>query len=940
VDVSAPSLLAASVTEGASPGIHSVRVMAIASAETLGSDLFASRATSLGLAGELRVAATRIEVEAGDSLDDVARRFNDVSGTTGVTASVLNTGTGACRLILATRNTGAGGIDLVDGSAGVLRSLGFLDASAGIKNGTTSGARGDRFSDGVTAVGGLLGFTAARPETIDLGGVSVTLDLNTMSLTDIAGAINVAASTAGRAIAASVIDDGTGKRLDVRNTTAFTDAGRILEALGVLEGGRGAEAHVIQSDVLGDGGSTPATAATLLSDLWTRGAPAQVQAGDTLTVTGTRGDGTAFTIGFTIGAGDDLQDLLNGLNGAADAFGAGSRTARASVASGRIRVTDDTRGSSRQDLRIVSHNQGGGSLDFGIFGVASAGRARQITAGADAEVEVDGSYLRQASNRVSDAVPGLTLRLGAADPDTTVVVEVSDDAEANMGAIRALIEACNDLSGFADSQLRPPPEGQAPAPLFNDGLLRTMRSTLHSVLSAVLEATVTGGPARLLDIGIEIDRHGRYTIDAQKLADAVARQGEAVARLFGVCGTVSGAGLTWLGAFHQTVPGRYAIDVTRLAMAANVTGAGFGGTYVDDASADTLTVRDVLNGGSYPVALVNGMTMSEIVSALNAELATAKAHRIAARHSLTEGGGAFVSDATSWADVNCPAGRNSGVAAGDVLTISGTRTDGSAFATSIPVGAAGTLGELRVAVQSAIGADVEVFWDDGALSARTKAAGSTVFTLDVTSDNAGGGRLDLGGFAVRQEGRGVSGIGASDAGGQLRLVHDEFGSAAGFEISFTPGGADGSASLGFAAGRYVGIDVAGTIGGFAATGAGRVLTGGTGFAVQGLAVAYEGSTTGAVGSVTFSRGIGSGLERLGQDLLGDTAGSVEAVSDRIERSIALMQDRVEALESRLERRRAELIARFSAMEQAMSLAQSQSAWLEAQIQRLPASPSA
>lgn len=210
VEVSAPSLLAASVTEEASPGIHSVRLLAVALAETLGSDLFASRTSALGLAGELRLAGTRIEIRAGDSLDDVARRFNDVSGTTGVTASVLDTGTGACRLTLAARNTGADGIDLVDGCAGVLRSFGILDATVGIKNGTTSGAQGDRFRDGVTAVARLLGFRGVHPETVDLGGVSVTLDPGTMSLAALAREINAAAATAGRAVTASVIEDGNG----------------------------------------------------------------------------------------------------------------------------------------------------------------------------------------------------------------------------------------------------------------------------------------------------------------------------------------------------------------------------------------------------------------------------------------------------------------------------------------------------------------------------------------------------------------------------------------------------------------------------------------------------------------------------------------------------------------------------------------------------------
>lgn len=822
VNVSAPSILAATVTEDASPGLHSVRVLRLASAEILGSDLFASRTTGLGLTGELRVAGAQVMIQAGDSLDDVARHFNDASAMTGVTASVLTTGSATYRLILATRNTGAEGIDLVDGSAGVLRSLGLLDATVTLKHDTTSGARSDLFSDEVTAVGTLLGFTSTGPETVDIGGVGVTLDLSTMSLDDIVAEINNAATAAGRAVTAAVIDDGTGKRLDIRNTTSFTDSGRALEALGILAGGRGSEARAIESELL---------------------------------------------------------------------------------------------------------EAGAGTLDFGTFGVTAAGRSRQITAGADAEFEIDGTCLTQVTNTVTDVVPGLTLRLGAADPSTTVVVSVASDSEAMVTSIKALIDACNDLAGFADSQLRPPPEGQTPAPLYNDGSLRTMRSPMRAILGSILNATLTGGIARLTDIGIEIDRHGRYTVDDTKLQAAVDNRSESVIRLFGLHGTTTATGLTYLSATDKTIPGSYAVDVTQVATFADVTGAGFGGTYVDDGTADSMSVRDVLRGHTYTVSLKNGMSMSQIVAALNTEFAMPRRHVMVAGNALTDGAGAFANDATAWTDVNLPPGTNAGIATGDVITISGTRTDGSAFARAIPVGAGGTLGELRAAAQAAACPDVEVCWDNGVLSARTRTPGSKVFTFDVRTDNAGGGTLDFGGFTATQQGRGTSGITAEDVGDQLRLFHDEYGSAAGFDISFLAGGADGSASLGLAAGNYVGADVAGTIGGFAAHGAGRLLTGTTGTAVEGLIVSWAGATTGAVGSVTFSRGIGSRLALLGDEYLGKTAGSIEALADRIESSIARVQERVDALENRLDMRRAALIERFTALEQAISLAQSQGAWL-------------
>jgi flagellar capping protein FliD len=236
VAVSVPSILTVFATEDASPGQHSVRVLGLAAAEVLGSRLFTSRTMELGLTGEFRVAGTRIELGVADSLNDTARRFNDVHDTTGVIASVLSTANGAYRLILTTRHPGAEGIDLVDGTAGVLQSLGLLDSTVTLKRATAGGARSDLFGDDTTEVGTLLGFTVTGPEIVEIGGVHVTLDLGTMSLSAIAMAINDAAAEVGSAVGASVVDDG--RRLEIRSATAFADSGHALEALGILARGR------------------------------------------------------------------------------------------------------------------------------------------------------------------------------------------------------------------------------------------------------------------------------------------------------------------------------------------------------------------------------------------------------------------------------------------------------------------------------------------------------------------------------------------------------------------------------------------------------------------------------------------------------------------------------------------------------------------------------
>src|SRR5690606_26070785 len=369
---------------GAAEGSYRVRVLALAAQEKLAGGVAASRSDALGVSGEFLVNGAVIRVTAADSLDDIAARINAASGA-GVTATVVSSSADAHRLVLTSTRAGVQGIDLVDGASGVLRSLGFLDATVALKHQGSAGAASDAFASSTAALAGQLGLTDAQAGTVRIGGAAgfdVALDLSTMSLDDVAAAINTAAAGAGSAVTASVVpetgENGGGRwGLVSDGPTSFTDSGgRVLEALGVLEGGRSGVSQVLAGGQLLAGGAA-ATGATRFVDL-----DAGAVAGDTLSISGTRADGTTFAFDFQIDATTTLDDLVARLN-EADALQGGSRTATASLVDGRIVVQDDEGGESRLALTVVAHNEGGGGLDFGTFAVTEAGRSRVLVQGAD-----------------------------------------------------------------------------------------------------------------------------------------------------------------------------------------------------------------------------------------------------------------------------------------------------------------------------------------------------------------------------------------------------------------------------------------------------------------------------------------------------------------------------------------------------------------------------
>ena len=292
----------------ASPGRHTVRVLQQAQRESLGSATYASRSTSLGLTGQFLVQGSVIDVSADDSLQDIAGRINALNtgpDAIGVSASVVGSD-GAFRLVLSADDTGADGISLLD-LDGLLGTIGLLDSTTEVKNRTSGGFQSDGFGDTTTAVGTLLGFAGSAPNgTVTLGeganAFTVALDLGSLSLEGVRDAINAAAVSAGSATFAEIVTDTTDGeveyRLAITGEAAGTDDGAVLQALGLLAGGRGAVSQVVQGAVLTtDAGGTPATAATALSALFNGGANAGVTVGDTITFEGTTHDGTEF--GFT-----------------------------------------------------------------------------------------------------------------------------------------------------------------------------------------------------------------------------------------------------------------------------------------------------------------------------------------------------------------------------------------------------------------------------------------------------------------------------------------------------------------------------------------------------------------------------------------------------------------------------------------------------------------
>ena len=207
-----------------------------------------------------------------------------------------------------------------------------------------------------------------------------------------------------------------------------------------------------------------------------------------------------------------LDSTNNTLQTLATAINSGSYGVTASVVS-------DTKGSR---LSLVSNTSGaagaltvGGSLNDQT--ASSAVGFSVGTAGADAQLTVDGLETTSASNTVTGAIPGVTFQLLSAAPSTTLQIQITNDNASVETAVQALVTAYNSVASTLTTQEGKDASGKA-EPLFGDPTLSLVQSQLASALSG---GKASGSISNIAQLGLSLGPTGQLTLDASTLDSAL-----------------------------------------------------------------------------------------------------------------------------------------------------------------------------------------------------------------------------------------------------------------------------------------------------------------------------------------------------------------------------------------------------------------------------------
>ena len=629
---SGAALVTASATSSAAPGNYGVQVLSLASAQQLSGNIVSDPTAAINVSGQIVVGGQVVTIASTDSLNSIRDKINALdTGTnpTHVSASVLMTGSSAARLVLTSDVGGSSGIDIRDArasasSSSLLAQLGFISGSTA-NVGSDGAVRSANFSSTSTTIGAQLSGVTGLPgaTTILVNGQQVSVNLQTQSLTDIAAAINAKSPNSA---SVQTITNGTATtyQLKVSGSVAASADTASAPALDLLGLTRGATA-IVQQEVgtsnvlLGSDGST-ATSTTQLAGLNVaggNGAAGGAQAGDTFTITGTKPDGTAVSLTETVSTSNTVGDMLNDLS---NAFSVTGRHVTAAIVGGKIQLSDDTGGDSGLNFSIAANNESGvsnpatgASLSFGATTVDVTGRQRQLSAGTDARVVVNGVALTRPTNTISDAITGVTLNLQRAEPGTTVNINVAQDTSGATSALQQLVTAYNNMASFVSSSTT-----SGGALQFNTALRQSMQ-TIKDTLLGNVSGLPAGSPynnAAL--VGLTFDDTGTLSLDTDALNTALSTNPASVKSLFSTMGAVSNSDFSYVNSSESSANGSYSVNVTRAATTASTKSTALNFIYAAGGATDTMTISDSTSGKSGSITLSTGDTPASVAQKLNA----------------------------------------------------------------------------------------------------------------------------------------------------------------------------------------------------------------------------------------------------------------------------------------------------------------------------------
>lgn len=217
---------------------------------------------------------------------------------------------------------------------------------------------------------------------------------------------------------------------------------------------------------------------------------------------------------------------------------------------------------------VVSSTESGAKNAFKMSGITgydftpgAASALISTQSAQDASFTLDGIAMTRSSNKISDALDGVTLTLKAKTAALTpTTVTVDSDTSSIKTKINTFVTAYNNAVSLMSSQTSYSASSKTSGPLNGESSVQSIQSQLRSIVGSTVGAIA--GFSRLSDVGFQIASTGKLTVDSDKLDKALKDPLKDVAGLF-VTGTITSGFASQIATRVKAILGTDGILTTR-----------------------------------------------------------------------------------------------------------------------------------------------------------------------------------------------------------------------------------------------------------------------------------------------------------------------------------------------------------------------------------------
>jgi flagellar hook-associated protein 2 len=206
----------------------------------------------------------------------------------------------------------------------------------------------------------------------------------------------------------------------------------------------------------------------------------------------------------------------------------------------------------------VRSNSTGAAANVAVSSSTSQMTFKNV-AGTNAIIDINGVPYESASNTVSGAIPGVTLSLSSAAPDTDVGLHVAPDAGTVAQAITTFVSDYNSMISSVNSQFTYNPATGVAGALSGDSSVGLVQQQLLSMASISMDDN--GSIDSLHALGITMSDEGTLEIDSTALNDALTNNFPALANFFQGSGSFGEQLGTLMTSLNDPINGPLALDL-------------------------------------------------------------------------------------------------------------------------------------------------------------------------------------------------------------------------------------------------------------------------------------------------------------------------------------------------------------------------------------------